>query len=128
LYCELLEKSNYNKVILLCDRGAMDFKAYVNEDDYKKIFTEYIDDRIFYERYDLVIHLETTAKYSLNSYGYDNNPARTASIKEAIDFDDNILEAWKEHKNRYIVKSYDTFEEKKESVIKVIDNYLSNLL
>ena len=101
------------KVLILCDRGILDNKAYMNEDEYEEVlsFSKMTEEEVI-GRYDGVIHLETAAKGKADQYTTANNTARYEDVAGAIKVDDRLLAAWENHPCRYVIPPYDNFDEK----------------
>lgn len=107
-------------IVILYDRGVMDNKAYITDDEFSSLLKKYnLKEFDLINRYDLVIHLETGAKK--NFYNTENNKARYDSIEEAIKLDDRTYYVWSKHKNLYKINCNDIFEEKQKEIINVID-------
>ncbi|MDE2188665.1 MAG: AAA family ATPase [Patescibacteria group bacterium] len=102
------------KVIVLCDRGAMDGEAYVGEQEFSTLidhlgltYSELCD-----ERYHAVIHLRTAALGAEEFYTLDNNTARKETAEEARALDEKTLAAWTRHKRPRIIDNSTDFEGK----------------
>ncbi len=84
------------KSVVLCDRGAMDVKAYLSGDQFGAI----LDDlnlkvaQIRDKRYEGVIHLVTAAIGAEEFYTCGNNKARRETREEAIEMDRRTHDAW----------------------------------
>ena len=81
-----------DKILIVCDRGMLDNKAYMKEVEFKKILKEFgtteIKER---DSYDAVFHLVSAAKGKEKLYTLANNVARTESVEEARILDDKII-------------------------------------
>ncbi|MBP5684201.1 MAG: ATP-binding protein, partial [Bacilli bacterium] len=88
-YKDFIEKYDDDaKVVILYDRGSVDIKAYLGEDNYNKILKEnHLKNEVLLNEYDLVIHMTTVAKEEENKYSNASNKARFEEAKEAIDLD-----------------------------------------
>jgi thymidylate kinase len=122
----LAETHNYDNVVILCDRGIMDGQAYISEEDFDKIltnngYTRHARD----ERYDVIIHLVTTA-YGAEKF-YKNNKVRKDTIIEARILDDKIKEVWKPHHYVQIIDNSTCFQEKIDRTIKTIFSFLQSI-
>ena len=64
--------------VILCDRGVMDCKAYMDEEDWQAVLDEYQWklSEIRDNRYDGVIHMVTAAEGAEEYYSLENNKAR----------------------------------------------------
>ncbi len=121
------EEIQGDKVIIFIDRGLADDLAYVGEDSFKEILKEFdlkIED--INPRYDMVVHLVTSAKGKEEAYTYSNNSARYESIEDARKMDDLALDAWKDHPNRVIIGNETDFEVKMRKAIQAVFEYLGD--
>lgn len=116
-----------DKVLIFIDRGLPDDLAYVGEEAFAEILKEFnikIDE--MNSRYDLVVHLVTSAKGKEEAYTYANNSARYESIEDARKMDDLALDAYKEHPNRVIIDNETDFELKMRKAIQAVFEYLGD--
>ena len=125
-YNNFLEKYDDNtKIVILYDRGTVDVKAYLGEENYNKMLKENnLRHENLLKEYDMVIHMITVAADMENRYSNSNNTARFEDSKEAIDLDKRTNEAWKEHANLKVVPVCEFLEDK----IKLAINYVDELL
>ena len=113
------------KIIILYDRGSVDIKAYLGEDNYNKMLEENnLDNDELLNEYDLVMHMTTVAAETENKYSNATNKARFEEAKEAIDLDKRTNEAWSKHKNLKVAPVCDLLEEKINIVIGYVDELL----
>ena len=115
-------------VIILCDRSAIEPAAYIGIDKLNAILFK--NGQNFYQlrnSYDLVIHLNTTAKGAEDFYTLENNEARTESINEARDLDDKLLQIWEGHPNRVILNNNCSFSEKAEKAISLVTDHIQKM-
>ena len=113
------------KIIILYDRGSVDIKAYLGEDNYNKMLEENnLNNEDLLNEYDLVIHMITVAAETENKYSNATNKARFEEAKEAIDLDKRTNEAWSKHKNLKVAPVCDLLEEKINIVIGYVDELL----
>jgi thymidylate kinase len=97
--------SNKDTCFVLCDRGLMDGKAYLSQEQWDVLLNEmglYEQDIKDY-RYDLVIHFTTAADGATDHYQITNNKARDEDIPVAIELDQKIKNAWSNHPNYLLV-------------------------
>ncbi len=116
-----------NKVLIIIDRGIFDDMAYVGEEAFRKIlegFDMKLED--INGRYDMVLHLVTSAKGKEEAYTYANNAARYETIDQARVMDDMALKAWESHPNRVIIGNEDEFEVKMIKAIQSVFKYLGD--
>lgn len=114
-----------DKVLIFIDRGLNDDLAYVGKDAFREIVKEFnIELEDINDRYDMVIHLVTSAKGKEEAYTYANNNARYETIEQARYMDDMALQAWEDHPNRVIVGNETDFEVKMIKAVQSVFEYL----
>ena len=113
------------KVLIVCDRGALDNKAYMNGVEFaaalEHLGTNEIDLR---DSYDAVFHLVTAAKGAEEFYTNANNSARTETAEEAAALDDKLIYAWTGHPHLRVIDNSTGFEDKMRRLIKEISSFL----
>lgn len=113
------------KVLLVCDRGALDNKAYMNDLEFAEVLeflgTNPIDLR---DKYDAVFHLVTAAKGAEEFYTTSNNTARTETVAEAAALDDKLIAAWTGHPHLRVIDNASNFEDKMKRLIAEITSFL----
>jgi predicted ATPase len=84
-------KATNRNTVLLCDRGALDTKAYVDAPTFQEILKELDIEEISLrdERYDAVVHLVTAALGAETFYTQANNQARRETIEGKL-FNQNL--------------------------------------
>ena len=116
-----------DRVLIFIDRGILDDAAYVGEEDFREILKEF---ELKYEelndRYDMVVHLVTSAKGKEDAYTYSNNVARYETIEQAREMDDMALKAWEDHPNRVIIGNETDFEDKMIKAVQSVFEYLGD--
>ena len=72
------------KILIVCDRGAMDNKAYMTQEEFDEVL-RYLDlhEIELRDNYDGVFHLVTAANGALEAYSSANNAARYETAEEA---------------------------------------------
>lgn len=125
---DIFLNSAYNfkedKVLIVCDRGILDNKAYTSKRDFNYILKETnLTESKVMDRYDAVFHLITAAKGAKEFYNLDN-PARTESIEEAIKLDGDLINAWTGHPHLRIIDNSTDFENKMKKLLTEISNVL----
>ena len=113
------------KVLVVCDRAAMDNCAYMNEQEFGWVMKQMNTNKIaLRDQYDAVFHLVTAAKGAEKYYTLANNQARTESVEEASALDDKLISAWTGHPHFRIIDNSTGFEEKMLRLIKEITSFL----
>ena len=103
-YAEQAAEEIPAKTIIVCDRGLLDDKAYVSDDEYNKLLEKFNTTKMdLFNRYDLVMHLVTAAEGKEEFYTTTNNEARTETPEQAREKDKKTLEAWLGHDNLKII-------------------------
>lgn len=116
---------NNDKILIVCDRGLLDNKAYMKNVEFKRVLDELnMSETKERDSYDAVFHLVTAAKGKEKVYTLDNNKARTESIEDARKIDDKIISAWTGHPHFRVIDNSTEFEEKLERLIKEIASFL----
>ena len=118
-------KLGAEKVLIVCDRGVMDNRAYMNEQEFENVMRALglheVEER---DQYDAVFHLTTAAKGALQAYTLSNNSARTETPEQAIEVDDRLIEAWTGHPHLRVIENSTSFEEKLNRLIAEIASFL----
>lgn len=116
---------NVDKILMVCDRGALDNKVYMNDVEYQAVLdflhTNEIELR---DSYDAVFHLVTAAKGAAEFYTLSNNAARTESVEQAIAMDDKFIHCWTGHRHLRVIDNSTNFEDKMKRLISEIASFL----
>lgn len=113
------------KLLIVCDRGALDNKAYMNEEEFAEVLRFIGSNEVeLRDNYDAVFHLVTAAKGAEEFYTTSNNVARTESVEEAAALDDRLISAWTGHPHFRIIDNTSSFEEKMKKLIEEISSFL----
>ena len=114
-----------DKVLVVCDRGMMDNKAYMTASEFAGALqllgygeTELRDE------YDAVFHLVTAAKGAAAFYTTENNDARTETAEEAAAMDDKLISAWTGHPHFRVIDNSTDFEHKMDRLLAEISAFL----
>ena len=101
------------KILIVCDRGVMDNKAYMSDEDFKAVQKALHGEAVQWrDSYDAVFHLVTAANGAEKFYSSANNAARYESVQEAIELDDRLAAAWTGHRYLRVIDNSTGFEEK----------------
>ena len=124
-YADISAKLPDDKVLIVCDRGALDNKAYMNDDDFQQILdalgTNEVDLR---DHYDAVFHLVSAADGAEEFYTTANNEARTETVEQAYALDRALISAWTGHPYLRVIDNSTGFEEKIMRVTQEISHFL----
>jgi len=98
-------------VIILCDRGIMDNKAYSPYEEFLHLLAKNnLTEKEALSRYDAAFHLITAADGAEDAY--KNEGAREETIEEARILDKKTQEAWSSHPNHYVFDNSTNFDRK----------------
>ena len=113
------------KVLIVCDRGIMDNKAYMDDSEFAQLleFFHTNEDEIL-NAYDAVFHLVTAAKGAQEFYTLANNAARTETVEEAIALDERLVSAWMGHPHLRVIDNSTDFEGKMTRLINAVSSFL----
>ena len=115
-------------IILLCDRGTMDGSAYMSKAHWNTLLSDFDlnEEKIRDKRYDLIIHLSTSADGAEKYYTNENNEARHESVVFARELDNNLQQAWIKHPNFVQInnKDFTCFNDKISQVVKTVFHFL----
>lgn len=113
------------KVLIVCDRGALDNKGYMEAPEFAQVLrtlqTNEIDLR---DNYDAVFHLVTAAKGAADFYTTANNSARSETPEEAAELDDKLIAAWTGHPHLRVIDNSSDFDGKINRLLSEISSFL----
>jgi len=115
------------KVLIVCDRGVLDDKAYFKtEKEYQDMLADFgRNETQLRDSYDAVFHLITAADGAESYYTLENNKIRDESVPQAIATDNRTINAWIGHPYLKIVDNRGNFEEKLRHLINEISIFLN---
>ena len=114
-----------DKILIVCDRGMMDSKAYLSGLEFSTVINGLNKNEVeLRDNYNAVFHLVTAAKGAEEFYTTENNKARSESIKEAILVDDDLIAAWAGHPHYRVIDNSPNFEDKMKRLLKEITHFL----
>lgn len=113
------------KLLIVCDRGAMDNKAYIDDEGFQRVLQSVNETEVnLRDSYDAVFHLVTTAKGAVEFYTTENNTARIETVEQAAALDDKLISVWTGHPHLRIIDNSTDFENKMKRLIKEISSFL----
>lgn len=108
-------------VVILYDRGLLDCKAYISQEEFDKILNlRNITENEILNSYDGVFHLVTAAKGAEEFYTLSNNTARKETPEEAIELDDKTQLAWIGHPNFRVIDNSTNFDSKIDRLLNAV--------
>ncbi len=125
IYEEAAKKLNSKKVLIVCDRGTLDNKAYMDPLEFSIALSSINKNEIeLRDNYGAIFHLVTAAKGAEEFYTLENNQARTETIEEARMLDDKLIAAWTGHPHFRVIGNDKDFEGKMKHLIAEISSFL----
>ncbi|MCD8082534.1 MAG: AAA family ATPase [Clostridiales bacterium] len=113
------------KVLIVCDRGVMDNKAYMTDLEFTGILNSLGRNEVeLRDNYDAVFHLVTAAKGAESFYTTANNAARTETPEQAAAMDDKLIAAWTGHPHLRVIDNATDFEDKMKRLLAEISSFL----
>ena len=108
--------------VLLCDRGAMDGLAYMDQANFEGILhsqgKRVCDVRE--GRYNAVFHMVTAAEGAEAFYSLDNNVARSETAEQARELDSKTQRCWAGHPHLVVLDNSTDFEGKLQRLVEGI--------
>ena len=125
IYKQAASKMDKEKILIVCDRGALDSKAYTSSLEFSLLLKECNTNEIeLRDNYDAVFHLVSAANGAEDFYSLANNSARTETIEEAKIIDDKTLKAWMGHPHLRVIDNSTDFNGKIQRLIQEISSFL----
>ena len=122
---EAVEDVKNDRVAILFDRGVFDNRAYIPHEEFKGLReAKGLTEEEIMDRYDLIIHLVSTAKDKKEVYN-KGNIARMETVEEAEVIEDATMLAWPDNEKKYVLYNDCSFTEKIHEVEKIIEDYLN---
>lgn len=122
---EQMAKQTQGKVLVVCDRGLLDNKAYLTESEYQ-IYLEqmHLQPEDINKRYDAIFHLESAACGAEAFYTTQGDSVRDESIEQARTLDSRHKEIGSQHPCFVLIQNDGSFEDKMERLLKEIEKYV----
>lgn len=112
------EMKDADKVLVVCDRGMRDNKAYMTDENFRECLRRIGLPAVqAVDSYDAVFHLVTAADGAEEFYTLANNTARSEGLEEARALDRKTQNAWVGHPHLRIIKNEGSFEDKLKKLL-----------
>ncbi len=115
------------KILIVCDRGMMDNRAYMTEIDFGIVLDRIQKDVVeIRDSYDAVFHLVSAANGAPEIYlkNKESSPARTETVEQAVELDNKLISAWTGHPHLRVIDNATGFENKMKRLISEIAGFL----
>ncbi len=107
--------------VIICDRGLMDSKVYLEDNDFARLKKELnLTDIDMRDRYSAVFHLDSTASTDF----YKKGEVRVESNEEATDLNARSLKAWCGNPHYRFIPVADTFDHKMSVLLDSVKHFL----
>lgn len=124
-YTGIARLMDYEKVLVVCDRGALDNRAYMSALDFRYVAGKLGSNEVHLrDHYDAVFHLVTAAKGALPFYTLANNQARTETPEQAAALDDSLIAAWTGHPHFRVIDNSTDFDRKMLRLVGEVSAFL----
>ncbi len=125
IFLQAAEGMDEDKILIVCDRGTLDNKAYMSLEEFNNVLDELGTNEVeLRDNYDAVFHLVTAAKGATEYYTTANNTARTETPEQAAIIDDKLISAWTGHPHFRVIDNAFGFEDKMHRLISEIASFL----
>ena len=125
LFFQAARTMEKEKILIVCDRGIMDNRAYMSEEEFHEVLKALHGSEIEWrDSYDAVFHLVTAANGAEQFYSSANNAARYETVEEAVALDDRLIASWTGHRHLRIVDNSTDFEGKMRRLEAEIASFL----
>ena len=116
---------DYQKILLVFDRGMLDNKCYMTEDEFARVLVDLqrTEDELR-ANYDAVFHLVSAAKGAPEFYSTDTNVIRYETLEEAAALDDRFILAWQKHPHFRIIENRGSFDDKLQNLLQQVREFL----
>ena len=117
---------NYQKTLLVFDRGMLDNKCYMTDDEFARVLADlHRTEEELRANYDAVFHLVSAAKGAPEFYSTDTNAIRYETLEEAAALDDRFILAWQKHPHFRIVENKGSFDDKLQDLLQQLREFLN---
>ena len=125
MFDEAVRTMPQDKFLIVCDRGMLDNKAYMSDEEFDKCLEVLgtTEDEVN-AGYDAIFHMVTTAKGLKEFYIFENNVARYETPEQAEALDDVLIKAWSKHPHHKIIENCATVDEKMNHLLSEISQFL----
>ena len=124
-FTEIARTFDADKVLVVCDRGALDNRAYMSDEEFRYVLKRLGTNEVaLRDHYDAVFHLVTAAKGAEQFYTLANNAARYETVEEAVKVDDSLIASWTGHPHLRVIDNRFDFDEKMLNLIGEISSFL----
>lgn len=118
VFLRAAETMKDEKILIVCDRGTMDNRAYMSEVEFQAMLKAMdLDTVTLRDGYDGVFHLVTAARGAEEFYTLSNNKARSETPEQARELDDKLIAAWTGHPHLRVIGNDRDFDGKMKKLV-----------
>lgn len=123
---QIAKNMDCEKAVLLFDRGLLDSRAYVTEDEFAKYAGLHnLNEDVIRNSYDAVFHLVTSANGAEEYYGKETNIfRREESLEKAREVDTDVMAVWTGTPHLRIIDNSTDFDTKLKRLLKEVVEFL----
>lgn len=123
---QIAKNMDCEKAVLLFDRGLLDSRAYVTEDEFAKYAGIHnLNEDVIRSSYDAVFHLVTSADGAEEYYGKETNIfRREESLEKAREVDTDVMAVWTGTPHLRIIDNSTNFDTKLKRLLKEVVAFL----
>ena len=113
------------KVLIVCDRGALDSKCYMTDETFRETLASLgKSETELRDSYDAVFHLVSAAKGDGSYYVTGKGTGRGESAERSAQLDDLVISAWCGHPHLRLIGCFSDFGDKMKKLNKEIASFL----
>ena len=117
---------DYQKTLLVFDRGMLDNKCYMTDDEFARVLADlHRTEEALRANYDAVFHLVSAAKGAPEFYSTATNAIRYETLEEAAVLDDRFILAWQRHPHFHIIENKGSFDDKLQDLLQQLEEFLA---
>ena len=125
MFDEAVRTMPQDKFLIVCDRGMLDNKAYMTDEEFEKCLSILgTTEEEVNASYDAIFHMVTTAKGLEDFYNFETNVARYETAEQAAALDDVLIKAWSKHPQHHIIENSQSVEDKMVRLLAEISKFL----
>ena len=125
IFLQAAESMDAERILILSDRGLLDNRAYIAEDEYDFILQKegWTLEHLL-AGYDAVFFMESAAVALPHLYTVTGNSTRTETLEEAAALNEKSFQAWQEHPYVQVIPCRESFAEKLSLLDAAVDMVL----
>lgn len=129
IFLQAAESMDAERILILSDRGLLDNRAYIAEDEYDFILQKegWTLEHLL-AGYDAVFFMESAAVALPHLYTVTGNSTRTETLEEAAALNEKSFQAWQEHPYVQVIPCRESFAEELSLLDAAVDMVLEGCI